>query len=33
VHRVEVLSLRVIADRLDHGQAIPEMSAFFWVAP
>lgn len=30
--RVEVLALRVIADRLEHGEAIPEVAEAFTVA-
>ena len=33
IDRVRVLSLRVLADRLDHGEAIPEMSGVFAVSP
>jgi len=33
IDRVRVLSLRVLADRLDHGEAIPEMSGVFAVTP
>ena len=33
IDRVRVLSLRVLADRLDHGEAIPEMSSVFAVTP
>ncbi len=33
VQRAEALSLRVIADRLDHGEAVPEMAALFSVVP
>lgn len=32
VARVEVLALRVIADRLEHGEAIPELAEAFTVA-
>ncbi len=32
VARVEALALRVIADRLDHGEAIPELDELFAVA-
>lgn len=32
VSKVEVLALRVIADRLDHGEAIPELDKLFAVA-
>jgi len=31
VARVEALALRVIADRLDHGEAIPEIHELFAV--
>lgn len=31
VRRVESLSLRVIADRLDHGESVPPMRALFAV--
>ena len=31
VERVQSLSLRVIADRLDHGEPVPEMSDVFAV--
>lgn len=27
--RVEVLALRVLADRLEHGEAVPELSGLF----
>lgn len=30
--KVEALALRVIADRLDHGEAIPELDELFAVA-
>ena len=33
IDRVQVLSLRVLADRLDHGEAIPQVSSVFAVAP
>ncbi len=32
VMRVEALALRVIADRLDHGEAIPELDDLFAVS-
>jgi predicted RNase H-like HicB family nuclease len=32
ITRVEALALRVIADRLDHGEAIPELSELFAVS-
>ena len=31
VAKVEALALRVIADRLDHGETIPELSELFAV--
>ncbi len=33
VDRVEALALRVLADRLDHGEAVPEMDTMFAVKP
>ena len=32
VGRVEVLALRVIADRLEHGEVIPEVAEAFTIA-
>jgi predicted RNase H-like HicB family nuclease len=32
IDRVQVLSLRVLADRLEHGEAVPQMGAVFAVA-
>jgi len=32
VGRAEVLALRVLADRLEHGEAIPELTALFEAA-
>jgi len=32
ISRVEALALRVIADRLDHGEAIPELDQLFAVS-
>ena len=32
VTRVQALALRVIADRLDHGEAIPELDELFAVS-
>ena len=29
VARVEALALRVLADRLEHGEAVPELSGLF----
>lgn len=33
IDRVEILSLRVMADRLEHGEPIPAMNKVFAVAP
>ena len=33
IDRVEVLSLRVLADRLEHGEPVPTMKNVFAVAP
>ena len=33
IGRVQALSLRVLADRLDHGEAVPQMSSVFAVVP
>jgi predicted RNase H-like HicB family nuclease len=33
IQRVETLSLRVIADRLEHGEKIPDLCDVFSVAP
>ncbi len=33
IDRVQALSLRVMADRLEHGEAIPEITGVFAVAP
>lgn len=32
VHRIQALSLRVIADRLDHGEPVPALDSVFAVA-
>jgi predicted RNase H-like HicB family nuclease len=32
IARVKALALRVIADRLEHGEDVPEMEHFFSVA-
>jgi len=32
IAKVQTLTLRVLADRLEHGETIPEISAFFSVA-
>jgi predicted RNase H-like HicB family nuclease len=33
VERAKALSLRVMADRLEHGESIPEMGQVFAVSP
>jgi len=33
IERVQALSLRVLADRLDHGEPVPQMTNVFAVAP
>jgi predicted RNase H-like HicB family nuclease len=33
IKRVQSLSLRVLADRLDHGEPVPQMTGVFAVAP
>jgi predicted RNase H-like HicB family nuclease len=33
IERVQVLTLRVLADRLDHGEPVPQMSGVFAVIP
>ncbi|HYT87187.1 MAG TPA: type II toxin-antitoxin system HicB family antitoxin [Gemmataceae bacterium] len=33
VERVQALSLRVLADRLEHGESIPDLGNVFSVAP
>jgi predicted RNase H-like HicB family nuclease len=33
VERVQVLALRVLADRLEHGEAVPGMAQVFAVVP
>ena len=30
--RAEALALRVLADRLDHGESVPDMTAIFSIA-
>ena len=32
IAKVEALALRVIADRIDHGEAIPELNGLFAVS-
>lgn len=33
IDRVQALSLRVLADRLDHGEQLPQLAAVFAVTP
>jgi predicted RNase H-like HicB family nuclease len=33
IGRVQALSLRVLADRLDHGEPVPQMTNVFAVSP
>ena len=33
IDRTKALSLRVLADRLDHGEPVPQMSNVFAVTP
>jgi predicted RNase H-like HicB family nuclease len=33
IDRAQALSLRVLADRLEHGEIVPQMSNVFAVAP
>jgi predicted RNase H-like HicB family nuclease len=33
IERAQALSLRVLADRLDHGEPVPQMSSVFAVTP
>jgi predicted RNase H-like HicB family nuclease len=33
IDKVQALSLRVLADRLDHGEPVPQMSGVFAVVP
>ncbi len=33
IERAKALSLRVLADRLEHGESIPEMAGVFAVQP
>jgi predicted RNase H-like HicB family nuclease len=33
IERAQALSLRVLADRLDHGEPVPQMTNVFTVAP
>ncbi len=33
IERVQALSLRVMADRIEHGESVPGMAQVFTVAP
>ena len=33
IERVQVLALRVLADRLDHGEPVPQVSGVFAMKP
>ena len=33
IERVQALSLRILADRLDHGEPVPQMSSVLAVTP
>ena len=33
IRKVETLALRVMADRLEHGEDIPQVNAVFSIAP
>ena len=33
IERVQALALRVLADRLEHGEAVPQMVSVFAVSP
>jgi predicted RNase H-like HicB family nuclease len=33
IERVQALALRALADRLDHGETIPQMNGVFAVGP
>jgi predicted RNase H-like HicB family nuclease len=33
IERVQILSLRVLADRLDHGEPVPQMRGVFETTP
>lgn len=33
IDRVQALALRVLADRLDHGEPVPQMGGVFAVTP
>jgi predicted RNase H-like HicB family nuclease len=33
IERVQALSLRVLADRLDHGEPVPQITRVFAVSP
>jgi predicted RNase H-like HicB family nuclease len=33
IERVQALSLRVLADRLEHGEPVPSMASVFAISP
>jgi predicted RNase H-like HicB family nuclease len=33
IDRVQALALRVLADRLEHGESVPQMGSIFAVSP
>ncbi len=33
IDKVQALSLRVLADRLEHGEGVPDMTAVFAISP
>lgn len=33
IERIQALSLRVLADRLEHGEPVPQMDSVFAVTP
>jgi predicted RNase H-like HicB family nuclease len=33
IDRAQALSLRVLADRLDHGEQVPQMNSVFAITP
>ncbi|HMC89674.1 MAG TPA: type II toxin-antitoxin system HicB family antitoxin [Gemmataceae bacterium] len=33
ITRLQALALRVLAERIEHGEEVPEVTAAFWVIP
>jgi predicted RNase H-like HicB family nuclease len=33
IHRAEALALRVLADKIDHGEDVPDLDSVFSVTP